>query len=94
MDPIYFGDYPETMRAHVGERLPQFLPDDISLLRGSVDFIGLNHYTSRWVTSQPRPNDPATSTFWDDQCISTSGTILSLEIEKKLFSWVFEPPFD
>lgn len=45
-DPIYFGDYPKSMRDRVGVRLPTFTDDERTLLTGSNDFFGLNHYTS------------------------------------------------
>lgn len=59
MDPIYFGDYPEVMRERLGDRLPKFSDEDKELLRNSVDFLGLNHYTSRLiahVTTSPEPD--------------------------------------
>jgi beta-glucosidase len=55
-DPLYRGDYPEIMRRRVGERLPRFSPDDVSRIRGSNDFFGLNHYTTMYA-SRPRPGD-------------------------------------
>ena len=45
-DPIYFGDYPHSMRDRVGARLPKFTESERALLMGSNDFFGLNHYTS------------------------------------------------
>ena len=45
-DPIYFGDYPATMRARCGARLPAFTPEESALLKGSNDFFGLNHCES------------------------------------------------
>lgn len=45
-DPVYFGDYPESMRAYVGKRLPVFTAAERELLKGSSDFFGLNHYTT------------------------------------------------
>lgn len=39
------------MREKLGERLPTFSLKDKELLRNSVDFVGLNHYTSRFVTN-------------------------------------------
>ncbi|KAH6794121.1 beta glucosidase 42 [Perilla frutescens var. hirtella] len=49
LDPIYFGDYPQTMREKLGDCLPKFSERDKELLKNSVDFIGLNHYTTRFV---------------------------------------------
>ncbi len=43
-DPIYRGDYPDSMRAAVGGRLPQFSDADRALVQGSSDFFGLNFY--------------------------------------------------
>jgi beta-galactosidase len=45
-DPLYLGDYPASMRARVGDRLPRFSEEDARRLRGSSDFFGLNHYTT------------------------------------------------
>uniref|UniRef100_A0A6B2L265 beta-glucosidase n=1 Tax=Arcella intermedia TaxID=1963864 RepID=A0A6B2L265_9EUKA len=45
-DPIFFGDYPASMK-HVAA-LPVFTEEQKSLLKGSTDFFGLNHYTSSY----------------------------------------------
>ncbi|MBL7775869.1 MAG: beta-glucosidase [Saprospiraceae bacterium] len=45
-DPIYRGEYPESMRRRLGERLPSLTLADRELLLGSSDFFGLNHYTT------------------------------------------------
>ncbi|MFK8102274.1 MAG: GH1 family beta-glucosidase [Saprospiraceae bacterium] len=47
-DPIYKGTYPETMIERVGDRLPNFTPAELELLKGSSDFFGLNHYTTMY----------------------------------------------
>ncbi|KAA3486776.1 Beta glucosidase 41 isoform 1 [Gossypium australe] len=46
LDPLFFGDYPGSMRKLVGERLPQISPETSKLLVGAFDFIGINHYTT------------------------------------------------
>ncbi|KAL4341441.1 hypothetical protein GQ457_08G007150 [Hibiscus cannabinus] len=46
LDPLFFGDYPESMRRLVGERLPKILPEMVESLVGAFDFIGINHYTT------------------------------------------------
>lgn len=45
-DPVYLGDYPESMKEGVKDRLPVFTSEDISFIKGSSDFFGLNHYTT------------------------------------------------
>ncbi|XP_027341060.1 beta-glucosidase 42 isoform X2 [Abrus precatorius] len=50
LDPLYYGDYPEVMRERLGDRLPQFSKEDKKLILNALDFIGLNHYTSRFIS--------------------------------------------
>ena len=38
------------MRQVMGDRLPQFTEEESTLLKGSVDFLGFDAYTSQWVT--------------------------------------------
>ena len=47
-DPIYKGDYPAVMKERLGERLPEFTPEEKELLWGTSDFFGLNHYTTMY----------------------------------------------
>ncbi|XP_019051456.1 PREDICTED: beta-glucosidase 42 isoform X2 [Nelumbo nucifera] len=49
LDPIFYGDYPEVMREKLGDQIPKFSEEDKELLKNSVDFLGLNHYTSRFI---------------------------------------------
>ncbi|KAK1297407.1 Beta-glucosidase 40 [Acorus calamus] len=46
MEPLFFGDYPASMRKRVGDRLPKFTPSEAALVKGSLDFVGINHYTT------------------------------------------------
>ncbi|KAJ7949236.1 Beta-glucosidase [Quillaja saponaria] len=50
LHPFYYGDYPRVMRERIGDQLPKFSEEDKELLRNSLDFIGLNHYTSRFIS--------------------------------------------
>jgi beta-glucosidase/6-phospho-beta-glucosidase/beta-galactosidase len=45
-DPVFFGNYPQSMIDRVGERLPRFTAEESAMLKGSADFIGLNHYNT------------------------------------------------
>ncbi|KAF3486605.1 hypothetical protein F2Q69_00054297 [Brassica cretica] len=46
LDPLMFGDYPSSMRSRVGSRLPVFTGSQSVLVKGSLDFVGINHYTT------------------------------------------------
>ncbi|XP_031400385.1 beta-glucosidase 40-like [Punica granatum] len=46
LDPLMFGDYPSSMKTRVGSRLPKFSQSESALVKGSLDFVGINHYTT------------------------------------------------
>ncbi len=51
-DPVVRGDYPELMRERLGDRLPRFTPEEQAGLKGSVDFLGLNHYSTLYASAE------------------------------------------
>lgn len=51
-DPIFFGKYPQSMIDYVGNNLPKFTIEEINLVKGSINFLGFNHYSSWYVTNQ------------------------------------------
>jgi beta-galactosidase len=73
-DPVYRGEYPESMRARLGGRLPVFSAEDRSLLVGSSDFFGLNHYTTMYashVNGEPaQVNVFGNGGMAEDQCVN------------------------
>uniref|UniRef100_A0A2A4JVC5 beta-glucosidase n=1 Tax=Heliothis virescens TaxID=7102 RepID=A0A2A4JVC5_HELVI len=68
-NPIFseVGDYPAIMRSVVDEnskqqgfarsRLPYFTPQEVEMLRGSWDYLAVNHYTTFMVKHRPKKND-------------------------------------
>ena len=53
------------MRKIIGDRLPKFTEEEQELLLNSVDFIALNHYTSRFIShARERPDE---GDFYKDQ---------------------------
>ncbi|CAK1540953.1 unnamed protein product [Leptosia nina] len=64
MNPIWskYGDFPKTVRNRVMKkskeqgyeksRLPTLSSEEIKLLKGSADFVGINHYTSVFVEAR------------------------------------------
>ncbi|CDK28778.1 unnamed protein product [Kuraishia capsulata CBS 1993] len=57
-DPVYFGDYSDYLKSKVGDRLPVFTEEEKSLLKGSNDFFGLNHYTAYYIKKRTTPIGP------------------------------------
>ena len=50
-DPVYLGDYPQSMKERLSDRLPEFTKEEQALLKGSSDFFGLNHYTTMYAAN-------------------------------------------
>ncbi|XP_020088249.1 beta-glucosidase 40-like isoform X2 [Ananas comosus] len=46
IDPLVFGDYPISMRTRVKNRLPRFTGDESALIKRSLDFVEISHYTT------------------------------------------------
>ncbi|OAO89062.1 hypothetical protein AXX17_ATUG04910, partial [Arabidopsis thaliana] len=55
LDPLVYGKYPTIMREMVGDRLPEFTPEQSALVKGSLDFLGLNYYVTQYATDAPPP---------------------------------------
>ena len=68
-DPIWFGDYPDSMRKLVGDRLPHFTKEESNALKGSHDFFGLNHYSTAYTSASTHK----TCDGWqDDRMVNTT----------------------
>lgn len=48
LDPLIYGDYPSLMRKYHGKELPVFSKEEVELVKGSLDFIGINHYGTKY----------------------------------------------
>ncbi|KAI0942829.1 Beta-glucosidase 1B [Taiwanofungus camphoratus] len=45
-DPIYLGQYPEYLKAMLGDRLPVFTREELMVVKDSSEFYGMNTYTT------------------------------------------------
>ncbi|EFH46101.1 hypothetical protein ARALYDRAFT_914424 [Arabidopsis lyrata subsp. lyrata] len=54
LDPVVYGDYPKIMKDTLGERLPRFTLLESQLVKGSIDFLGLNYYFTQYGTDSLR----------------------------------------
>ncbi|XP_068664844.1 beta-glucosidase 42 [Aristolochia californica] len=93
LDPIYHGDYPPSMREKVGKRLPVFSDEEKELLRNSVDFLGLNHYTTRLI--RHLPTKPEENNIYREQEVERIVELPSGEVigEKAASEWLYVVPW-
>ncbi|XP_022889215.1 raucaffricine-O-beta-D-glucosidase-like [Olea europaea var. sylvestris] len=52
--PVVTGDYPPVMRRLLRDRLPKFTQEQVTLVKGFYDFLGINYYTTHYATNAPR----------------------------------------
>uniref|UniRef100_A0A5F5Q3Y0 Cytosolic beta-glucosidase n=2 Tax=Equus caballus TaxID=9796 RepID=A0A5F5Q3Y0_HORSE len=65
-NPIYAGDYPQVMKDRIGRksaeqgldtsRLPAFSLQEKRYVKGTSDFLGLGHFTTRYITERNYPS--------------------------------------
>ncbi|KAK3035646.1 hypothetical protein RJ639_033174 [Escallonia herrerae] len=67
MEPITRGDYPKSMKEFVGSRLPKFTNEQSNMLKGSIDFLGLNYYKTNYVSDGLEVNNGLLSYNTDPQ---------------------------
>lgn len=79
-DPIVFGDYPDSMRRWVGDRLPVFSAEQRKRLKGSYDFFAINHYTTKYYSSAGKAIGSTNNWFEDingvESKYSSSGELI------------------
>ncbi|CAG9836031.1 unnamed protein product [Diabrotica balteata] len=66
-NPIFYGDYPDVVKSSVARRsksqgfpnsrLPEFTTEEKNTIRGTIDFLGLNQYSSFYVTDKTDDKD-------------------------------------
>lgn len=57
---MIFGDYPKVMKQRAGRNLPQFTEAESNLVKGTLDWVGINHYTTWYVTPDDGKKHPPT----------------------------------
>ncbi|XP_031485987.1 beta-glucosidase 22-like isoform X4 [Nymphaea colorata] len=69
-NPLVFGDYPDTMKENVGPRLPSFSKRQSALVKGSFDFIGINHYVTMAISDDWQSARNDTRDYMEDMLAS------------------------
>jgi beta-glucosidase len=68
------------MRQRLGSDLPTFSEKDKEFIRNKIDFVGLNHYTSRLIAHHQNPDDVY---FYQVQQMERIGMVLQLSRKDK-----------
>jgi beta-glucosidase len=50
LNPLFKGNYPQTLFDWIGPMQPHIEPGDMDLIKNSLDFLGVNHYSSNKVS--------------------------------------------
>lgn len=92
-DPVVFGEYPAIMRERLGDRLPEFTPEQKKLLKGSADFLGLNHYTTHYASRSTEVENAVDSEDGNGGMSEDQNLVLSLDPEWQVTSmgWFVVP---
>ncbi|CAN5972809.1 unnamed protein product [Sphagnum jensenii] len=94
LDPIYFGKYPTIMQEQLGDLLPSLSPSESKALKGTVDFLGINHYTSHYTINQPNSSIPPSKPMYRDTKADTIEMKNGVYIGPKAASdWLYIVPW-
>jgi len=66
------------MKENAGQRLPSFTKIEAEKVKGSFDFIGLNHYTSAYVKDTSNGPIPRLRDYTTDMFATITGSVLFL----------------
>uniref|UniRef100_A0A3Q3L4L9 Cytosolic beta-glucosidase n=1 Tax=Mastacembelus armatus TaxID=205130 RepID=A0A3Q3L4L9_9TELE len=75
--PIFHGDYPQVMKDFIGRksvqqglgtsRLPTFSSQEKSYIKGTCDFLGIGHFTTRYITQKNNPSGRSSNSYFIDR---------------------------
>ncbi|KAF9623057.1 hypothetical protein IFM89_036193 [Coptis chinensis] len=74
LEPLVYGRYPAVMRKIIGSRLPYFKENEQEQIKGSFDFIGLNHYCGFYVQDVPKSLDKYGRDYFRDMSAKSAFT--------------------
>ncbi|XP_021296600.1 beta-glucosidase 44-like [Herrania umbratica] len=86
LHPIRYGEYPRTMQEIVGERLPKFTKDEIKMVNGSMDYVGINQYTTSYIYD-PKQSKPNVTGYQADWNAGFANAKNGVQIGPKANSW-------
>lgn len=83
--PLFEGEYPQTLKSLAYEMLPEFTEIQRNNLKNSLDFLGINHYSTKPVTYGAKTNE----TDWLDILVNVQNT--PIQADKNCIGWPVVP---
>ncbi|KAL8141816.1 hypothetical protein V2J09_014848 [Rumex salicifolius] len=92
--PIVYGEYPKTMQEIVKERLPKFTEEEIKMVKGSMDYVGINQYTAYYMYNPPLKKKPTPLGYQQDWNAGFAFKKNGVPIGPRAYSgWLYEVPW-
>ncbi|KAF6158079.1 hypothetical protein GIB67_014873 [Kingdonia uniflora] len=93
LHPIVYGEYPKTMQNIVGNRLPKFTKEEVQMVKGSHDFVGINQYTAYYMYNHQQTNQNLTG-YQNDWNVGFAYDRKGVPIGQKAYSyWLYDVPW-
>ncbi|CAJ1956988.1 unnamed protein product [Sphenostylis stenocarpa] len=94
MQPLTRGKYPKSMQSLLGSRLPNITKEQSKLLIGSIDFVGLNYYTTNFAAHISHPiNSTSSNSYIQDTHVNFTTERNGLPIGPRASSsWLYVYP--
>ncbi|XP_054822247.1 beta-glucosidase 44-like isoform X2 [Prosopis cineraria] len=91
--PIVYGEYPRTMQVIVGNRLPKFTEEEVKIVKGSMDFVGINQYTTYYMYNPRQPRSQVLG-YQQDWSVGFAYAKNGKPIGPRAYSnWLYEVPW-
>ncbi|XP_015966955.1 beta-glucosidase 44 [Arachis duranensis] len=92
--PIVYGEYPKTMQNIVGNRLPKFSVEEVKIVKGSMDFVGINQYTTYYMAAPHLSKPPKVPGYQQDWNVAFVYAKNGKPIGPKAYSyWLYNVPW-
>ncbi|MDW8052590.1 MAG: GH1 family beta-glucosidase [Armatimonadota bacterium] len=90
LDPIFRGEYPETVLNFVGEFAPKVAAEDMAIIQTPIDFVGVNYYTRSVITYDANEPLYSRTVYQEGKLHTEMGWEVYPEGLYEILTWVHE----
>ncbi|OYT71299.1 MAG: beta-glucosidase [Armatimonadetes bacterium JP3_11] len=90
LDPIFRGEYPDTVINFIGEFAPKAAPDDMRIIQSQIDFLGVNYYTRNVLAYDASDPIGSRTVFQEGKLHTEMGWEVYPEGLYEILKWVYE----